>query len=187
MPARYGFGRAGLARAGLPQELSLSHHRSSSCALFPARTALGRVRSARAPRQSCRHRLHLSAHRSVAASMTSDIWRADRRNHTAPPAMANPIRDSDDFPMVTGPRQSPAVHWIRREDQHSARAYPRAPVEAMERAATDRQLPNESAASSRLQTEIRKCEKHSFKQLPPLPSPSHPWCASASEPYTAHS
>jgi len=37
-PARYGFDRAGLAPAGLHQEVSLSHHSSPSSALIPARS-----------------------------------------------------------------------------------------------------------------------------------------------------
>src|SRR5262245_44868917 len=42
-PARYGFDRAGLAPAGLQQEVSLTHHSSPSSALIPARTASGRL------------------------------------------------------------------------------------------------------------------------------------------------
>ena len=41
-PARYGFDRAGLAPAGLQQEVSLTHRSSPSSALIPARAALGR-------------------------------------------------------------------------------------------------------------------------------------------------
>ena len=41
-PARYGFDRAGLAPAGLQQEVSLTHHSSPSSALIPARSASGR-------------------------------------------------------------------------------------------------------------------------------------------------
>jgi len=37
-PARYGFDRAGLAPAGLQQEVSLTHRSSSSSALSPARS-----------------------------------------------------------------------------------------------------------------------------------------------------
>jgi hypothetical protein len=37
-PARYGFDRAGLAPAGLQQEVSLTHHSSPSSALIPARS-----------------------------------------------------------------------------------------------------------------------------------------------------
>ena len=42
-PARYGFDRAGLAPAGLHQEVSLTHRSSSSSALIPARSQSGRV------------------------------------------------------------------------------------------------------------------------------------------------
>jgi hypothetical protein len=40
-PARYGFDRAGLAPAGLHQEVSLAHPSSSSSALIPARSQIG--------------------------------------------------------------------------------------------------------------------------------------------------
>ena len=40
-PARYGFDRAGIAPAGLHQEVSLTHRSSSSSALIPARSQCG--------------------------------------------------------------------------------------------------------------------------------------------------
>src|SRR3984893_16077428 len=42
-PARYGFDRAGLAPAGLHQEVSLTHRSSSSSALIPARSQFGQL------------------------------------------------------------------------------------------------------------------------------------------------
>ena len=43
-PARYGFDRAGIAPAGLHQEVSLTHRSSSSSALIPARSQFGQLR-----------------------------------------------------------------------------------------------------------------------------------------------
>jgi hypothetical protein len=42
-PARYGFDRAGLAPAGLHQEVSLTHLSFSSSALIPARSPFGQI------------------------------------------------------------------------------------------------------------------------------------------------
>jgi hypothetical protein len=51
-PARYGFDRAGLAPAGLHQEVSLTHPSSSSSALFPARSLTGHKRPYRRAAES---------------------------------------------------------------------------------------------------------------------------------------
>jgi len=55
--------------------------------------ALGRLLSAGVSRQSCRHRLQRSAHRSFAAPMTTDIQTAAVIRHRA--ILCNSIRESD--------------------------------------------------------------------------------------------
>jgi hypothetical protein len=55
-PARYGFDRAGLAPAGLHQEVSLSHRSSPSSALTPARSLTGHNRTVVASSQLARER-----------------------------------------------------------------------------------------------------------------------------------
>ena len=65
-PARYGFDRAGLAPAGLHQEVSLTHRSSSSSALIPARSQYGHVQSVGVAAQ-------IAGEQSFASKQTSSL------------------------------------------------------------------------------------------------------------------
>ena len=71
--ARYGFGRAGFAPAGLRQEVSLSHHRSPSPALFPARSLAGPgTELAKRGRSAWRRPIGMSRSRAVGVPTQSE-------------------------------------------------------------------------------------------------------------------